>query len=65
MTAPVVPLWRTYIVFLLPMMLSNILQALFGTINSIYLGRMLGTAALAAANGCWTFSAVALIDLPL
>lgn len=25
--------------FLAPMMLSNILQALFGTINSIYLGQ--------------------------
>ena len=51
MTAPVVPLWRTYIVFLLPMMLSNILQALFGTINSIYLGQMIGVDALAAVAG--------------
>ncbi len=48
---PVVPLWRTYIVFLLPMMLSNILQALFGTINSIYLGQMIGVDALAAVAG--------------
>jgi len=51
MTASVVPLWRTYIVFLLPMMLSNILQALFGTINSIYLGQMIGVDALAAVAG--------------
>jgi putative MATE family efflux protein len=51
MTAPVVPLWRTYIVFLLPMMLSNILQALFGTINSIYLGQLIGVDALAAVAG--------------
>ena len=51
MTAPVIPLWRTYIVFLLPMMLSNILQALFGTINSIYLGQMIGVDALAAVAG--------------
>lgn len=51
MTAPVAPLWRTYVVFLLPMMLSNILQALFGTINSIYLGQMIGVDALAAVAG--------------
>ncbi|MCA6111455.1 hypothetical protein [Bradyrhizobium cenepequi] len=36
------PLWRTFLAFLLPMMLSNILQALFGTINNIYLGQMIG-----------------------
>jgi Na+-driven multidrug efflux pump len=29
------PLWRAYVAFLMPMMLSNILQALFGTINGI------------------------------
>ena len=51
MTRAAVPLWRTYIVFLLPMMLSNILQALFGTINSIYLGQMIGVDALAAVAG--------------
>jgi putative MATE family efflux protein len=33
------------------MMLSNILQALFGTINSIYLGQMIGVDALAAVAG--------------
>ena len=31
------PLWRTFLVFLAPMMLSNILQSLFGTINNVYL----------------------------
>src|SRR3954447_958572 len=32
------------------MMLSNLLQSLFGTINSIYLGQMIGVEALAAAS---------------
>jgi putative MATE family efflux protein len=44
------PLWRAYIAFLMPMMLSNILQALFGTINGIYLGQMIGVDALAAVS---------------
>ncbi|HVV43317.1 MAG TPA: MATE family efflux transporter [Nitrobacter sp.] len=44
------PLWRAYIAFLLPMMLSNILQALFGTVNNIYLGQMIGVDALAAVS---------------
>jgi putative MATE family efflux protein len=45
------PLWKAYLAFLLPLMLSNILQALFGTINSIYLGQMIGVDALAAVSG--------------
>src|SRR5713226_5916151 len=32
------------------MMLSNILQALFGTINNVYLGQMIGVDALAAVS---------------
>lgn len=44
------PLWRAYVAFLMPMMLSNILQALFGTINGIYLGQMIGVDALAAVS---------------
>jgi putative MATE family efflux protein len=44
------PLWRTFLVFLAPMMLSNILQSLSGTINSIFLGHMIGVEALAAAT---------------
>lgn len=43
------PLWITFLLFLGPMLLSNILQALSGTINNIYLGQMLGVKALAAA----------------
>src|SRR6185312_2839563 len=50
-TAAAPPLWKTFVVFLLPMMLSNILQALFGTINNIYLGQMIGVDALAAVSG--------------
>ena len=42
-------LWRPFLVFLLPMMATNILQSLSGTINNILLGRLIGTHALAAA----------------
>ncbi len=43
------PLWRSFIVFLLPLMATNILQSLSMTINNIFIGRMLGVEALAAA----------------
>ena len=45
------PLWRTYLVFLGPMVLANILQSLSGSINGVYIGQMLGTRALAAVAG--------------
>ncbi|UVM48473.1 MATE family efflux transporter [Pseudomonas sp. B21-015] len=45
------PLWQTYLLFLAPMVLSNFLQSMSGTINSIYIGQMLGTQALAAVSG--------------
>ncbi|WP_066253049.1 MATE family efflux transporter [Hydrogenophaga flava] len=45
------PLWRIYLLFLVPMVLSNILQGLSGTLNGIYIGQMLGTHALAAVSG--------------
>jgi Na+-driven multidrug efflux pump len=44
------PLWRTFVAFLAPMMLSNVLQSLSGTINSVFLGQMIGVKALAAAT---------------
>ena len=44
------PLWKTFITFLVPMMLSNVLQSLSGTLNNIFLGHMLGVDALAAAT---------------
>lgn len=42
------PLWQRFAVFLLPLMASNILQALSGTVNSIYIGQLIGVEALAA-----------------
>ncbi len=44
------PLWWSFLGFLGPMMLSNILQALSGTVGSIFLGQMIGPDALAAAG---------------
>jgi putative MATE family efflux protein len=41
---------KTFLTFLAPMMLSNILQSLFGTINGIYIGQMIGVDALAAVS---------------
>jgi len=43
-------LWKSFAVFLVPMMLSNVLQSLFGTINNVYLGQMIGVEALAAVS---------------
>jgi putative MATE family efflux protein len=45
------PLWRTFLKFLAPMVLANILQGLSGTINGVFIGQMLGTQALAAVAG--------------
>lgn len=45
------PLWQVYLVFLVPMVLSNVLQGLSGTLNGIFIGQMLGTHALAAVSG--------------
>lgn len=45
------PIWRTLLVFLVPLMLSNILQSASATLNSIFLGRLIGVQALAAASG--------------
>ncbi len=44
------PLWQRFLVFLLPLMLSNILQSLSGTINSVFIGQMIGTHALASIS---------------
>jgi len=44
------PLWQRFLLFLVPLMLSNILQALSGTINSIFIGQLLGVEALAAVS---------------
>ena len=44
------PIWRSMLVFLVPVMLSNILQSASATFNSIYLGRLIGVQAFAAAS---------------
>ena len=44
------PLWKTFVVFLGPLLLSNVLQSLSGTVNNIYLGQMIGVKALAAVS---------------
>jgi putative MATE family efflux protein len=44
------PTWKVFLIFLVPMMLANILQSLSGTLNSIFLGQMIGVRALAAAS---------------
>ncbi|WJR78476.1 MATE family efflux transporter [Bradyrhizobium sp. NP1] len=41
---------KPFLAFLGPMMLSNVLQSLFGTINNVYLGQMIGVDALAAVS---------------
>jgi putative MATE family efflux protein len=43
-------MWQSLLVFLVPLMLSNVLQSLGQTIGYIYLGRFLGPQALAAAG---------------
>jgi putative MATE family efflux protein len=50
MTPHTKPLWRRFLVFLLPLMLSNVLQSLSGSINNIYIGQLIGVDALAAVS---------------
>ena len=42
------PLWLAFLAFLGPMVFANVLQSLAGTFNSVFVGQMLGTHALAA-----------------
>ncbi len=44
------PLWRTFLVFLIPMMLSNVLQSMSGTLNGVFLGQLIGVDAMATAS---------------
>jgi putative MATE family efflux protein len=44
------PLWRAFLGFLGPMVLGNVLQALSGTFNNVFIGQMLGTHALASVS---------------
>ncbi|MCL6234536.1 MATE family efflux transporter [Acinetobacter sp. ANC 5579] len=41
-------LWKTFLVFLVPLIATNILQNLSGTINTVFVGQMLGVHAIAA-----------------
>lgn len=43
-------MWRLFLVFLVPLILSNALQSVSQTIASIYLGRLIGVHALAAVS---------------
>ena len=42
------PVLKTLVLFSLPTLASNLLQSLNGSVNSIWVGRLLGEAALAA-----------------
>jgi putative MATE family efflux protein len=44
------PIWQLLLIFLIPLMLSNVLQSLSQTANSIYLGRLVGVHSLAAVS---------------
>jgi putative MATE family efflux protein len=44
------PVWQSLGVFLIPLMLSNILQSAGQTANAVYLGRLVGVNALAAVS---------------
>jgi putative MATE family efflux protein len=46
-------LWKTFLVFLAPLILSNALQSLFGTVSNALLGQMIGVDALAAVSVCF------------
>ena len=43
-------LWRHFLAFMVPMLASNVLQSLSGTVNNIYLGQMLGVGAMASVS---------------
>jgi putative MATE family efflux protein len=44
------PMWQILLVFLVPLMISNVLQSASQTFSSIFLGRMIGVNALAAVS---------------
>jgi putative MATE family efflux protein len=44
------PMWRLLAVFLVPLMLSNLLQSATQTAGSIWIGRLIGTTALASVS---------------
>lgn len=48
LSATPAPLWRTFLVFLGPLVLTNVLQATSGTFNNLYVGQLLGVRAMAS-----------------
>ena len=42
------PIFRTLLLFSVPTLMSNMMQSLNGTVNSIWVGRLIGEEALAA-----------------
>lgn len=44
------PVWQLFVVFLIPLMISNILQAASQTFSLMFLGRLIGVAALGAVS---------------
>lgn len=41
-------LWKAFLIFLIPLIATNILQSLSGTINTVFVGQMMGVEAIAA-----------------
>lgn len=44
------PIWQLFVMFLIPLMISNVLQAASQTISLVYLGRLIGVNALASVS---------------
>src|SRR6516162_7096419 len=44
------PMWRYFLTFLIPLMLSSVLQSAGSTLNSIFVGRLIGVDALGAIS---------------
>lgn len=57
------PLWKVILLFPAPMLLSNNLQSLSGTLNNIYVSQMHGVSALAAVSSFFpvVFFSIALV----
>jgi len=55
-------LWRIYLAILLPMMLTNALQVTAGTLDGIYLGKMIGVEAIAAVSAFFPAFFFLLVD---
>ena len=50
------PEWRAILTFALPLMLSNLLQQLYSTVDGIIVGNFVNSAALAAMGSCMTYT---------